>query len=58
MAEYLRRLEQQNAYAAESAFYAIVGEECGRERYGQEVYRMSEPILFRELLDEAQEEGL
>lgn len=56
MANYLRRLEQQNVYAAESAFYDIVG--MDREREGREVCRTPEPIPFREVLEEAREEEL
>lgn len=57
MAGYLRRLEQQNVYSAESAFYDIVdGNRSGREIRGREVYRTPEPIPFQELLEDAQEE--
>ena len=57
MCAYLRRLEQQNAYAAESAFYDIVdGNRSGREIRSREVYRTPEPIPFQELLEDAQEE--
>ncbi len=51
MAEYLRQLEQQNVYAAENAFYEIVG--IDRERM---VYRTPEPIPFQEVLEKVQEE--
>lgn len=60
MGDFLRRLERQNVYAAESAFYDIVGRYRNGQRNisGREVYRTPEPIPFRELLEEVQKEEL
>lgn len=60
MGAYLRRLERQNVYAAESAFYDIVGRYRNgqRETHGREVYRTAEPIPFQELLEEVRKEEL
>ena len=58
MGAYLRRLEEQNVYAAENAFYDIVGELWNgrQEVHGRAVYRTPEPIPFEELLEEMRKE--
>lgn len=60
MGGYLRRLERQNVYAAESAFYDIVGRHRPgrRETHGRVVYRTPGPIPFQKLLEEVRKEEL
>lgn len=56
MGKYLRRLEQENVYAAEEMFYDIVGDRHGQDRHGREVYRTPQPVPFEEVLEEVWEE--